>query len=120
VSDSKEMYLQLEQEAESRGVKVLLVPQSTLKDCVGMNWLVAKPLGIPCPENHVQISDSMSWKARLHTLRHELEEIEHMLGGDKYWTAHNKALKIEHKYVAVVRSRRCGRRIKSLTVNVIK
>lgn len=83
---------ELIREAKNNNIKVELVESKQLRDYAGMNWLAAKSLGYPIPENTIWIDKSLNRIVARNTLRHELEESKLMEGGKTYWEAHQTAL----------------------------
>jgi len=94
----KKKFHQLVVYCHNNGMKVCLVPKDVLKDYAGMNWWAARMMSFPFPNKQtIYVAHNMTWKDRYETLRHEIDEIELMRKGMKYWPAHKKALKGERK-----------------------
>jgi hypothetical protein len=73
-------------------IKVELVGNKKLKDYAGMNPEAGKVLGFPIKKNTILIDKNLTKTQKRRTILHELEEMKDMKKGEKYWTAHKKAL----------------------------
>lgn len=92
----KDAYLRLKQKCVNDGYKVEEVCDSKTKDYVGMNNLAATDIGYPkMGKKTLFIDDWLDYKAKYHTLKHELIEHQEMGNGKSYWKAHEVALKRE-------------------------
>lgn len=93
----KRRFLRLKAMAQASGYHIRLVPKDRMKDYIGMNYYAARMMGFPFKDKMgIMIRESLSYKDKYETLRHEIDEIELMRKGDSYWVAHKKALSDEH------------------------
>ncbi len=83
--------------AEEEGFKVKFVPSHTLLDYAGMNPRAAKAMGFKMPGGYIYIDKGLSVGEKCETIEHELHEEDLMGKGRKYWSAHEKALRVEGK-----------------------
>ena len=82
-------------------VKVTKVGKDVLKDYAGMNREAGKAMGFePLPKDgEIFVDKDLDEKEFKATVKHEAVEQELMKKGEKYWSAHKKALKAE-KYAS--------------------
>jgi hypothetical protein len=91
------LFMQLVVKANDNGYKIKYVSHEQLSDYAAMHPLMAKTIGYDMPENEIHLNTEWNdtYKDRYENLRHELEEMGEMQGGDNYWEAHNEALESE-------------------------
>jgi hypothetical protein len=93
----KEWLDELLEYTKGKGITVKFVNDYVTRDYVGMNPEIADAMGFAMPDDTIYIDKNLSYKAKYHTLRHELEEMDLMSKGTKYWKAHCKSLRNEKK-----------------------
>jgi hypothetical protein len=82
-----------------KGISVRFVHDRKILDYAGHNSYAAKAMGFKMPKNTIYIDESLNYKGKYRTLKHEYDEFNSMKSGNPYWQAHRRALVSERRLI---------------------